>query len=89
MSDGCGIDMFGVESITQSRDTRGDFVKLNAFLASVYHCSQYHYAQTRSRAELVVIHASLINVLVSPTSLEDKHDDIVHSSLKTGLMAET
>ena len=36
LGDCCSIDMFGIESITQSRDTSCDFVELNALLAPVY-----------------------------------------------------
>ena len=35
LGDCCSIDMFGVESITQSRNTSCDLVELNALLASV------------------------------------------------------
>ena len=36
LGDCCSIDMFGVQSITQSRNTSCDLVELNALLASVY-----------------------------------------------------
>ena len=35
LSDSSWIDMFGVESITETRDTSGNFIKLNAFFAII------------------------------------------------------
>jgi hypothetical protein len=35
LSNCSGVDMLGVEAVTQSRNTSCDLVKLNAFLASI------------------------------------------------------
>jgi hypothetical protein len=35
LGDCCGVNMFGVESVTQSRNTSCDLVELNALLASI------------------------------------------------------
>jgi hypothetical protein len=35
LGDSCGIDMFGIKSITQSRDTGCDLVELDTLLASI------------------------------------------------------
>jgi len=36
LCDCCGVDMLGIQSVTQSGDTSCDLVELNTFLASVY-----------------------------------------------------
>jgi hypothetical protein len=36
LSDGCGIDVFGVEAVTQSGDASCDLVELDTLLAAIY-----------------------------------------------------
>jgi len=35
LSNGCGIDVFGIKAITQSGHTSSDFIKLDALLAAI------------------------------------------------------